>query len=272
MAEFRNIHTRIWADSWFCELCPDEKLLFIYLFSNPAASVCGMYELPNRTMSLDTGLALDRVSEILDTFSKAGKVHYEDGVIWVVNLKKYNSSGDSIKVLARARKDLEILADSNLKRMYFEYENHTLSRNQDTLSEKVSRDESRRDESETETRRDETTPLADDYHSEEPDEFERIRRLLVTVTGVIGSGRGDIQAIDEIIKIGAIDADILAATQWAHDQGKTIRYFSSLVGPIATAKAKRIQGGNGKPGGRVVPGRTKELIANAEGNLEEFPA
>ncbi len=44
MADFRNIHTHIWKDAWFCELQPDEKLLFIYLFSNERASVCGMYE------------------------------------------------------------------------------------------------------------------------------------------------------------------------------------------------------------------------------------
>lgn len=122
MAEFRNIHTRIWKDTWFSELATDEKLLFIYLFSNERASVCGMYELPQKYIIFETGITADRVSEILNRFSADGKVFYENGIVWVVNLKRYNDSGDSVKVRVRAMKDLDVIPDCPLKRKYYEHE------------------------------------------------------------------------------------------------------------------------------------------------------
>jgi hypothetical protein len=56
MSGYRQFHTHIWSDSWFAELKPDMKLLFIYLFSNERAAICGFYELPVRTISFETGL------------------------------------------------------------------------------------------------------------------------------------------------------------------------------------------------------------------------
>lgn len=121
MAEFRNIHTRIWKDAWFSELDTDAKLLFIYLFSNERASVCGMYELPIKYIVFETGIILDRVSAIMADFEKSKKAYYRNGIVWVVNLRRYNDSGDSIKVRVRADKDLEAIPDCDLKRMYFDY-------------------------------------------------------------------------------------------------------------------------------------------------------
>lgn len=121
MADFRTIYTRIWTDAWFSELEPDAKLMFIYLFSNPNASICGMYEMPRRNISIDTGIALERVDELLAYFAAAGKVYFENGIIWVVNLKKYNDAGDGVKVAVRIAKDISAISDCRIKRMYFEY-------------------------------------------------------------------------------------------------------------------------------------------------------
>jgi len=51
MADYRQIHTRIWKDSWFIELEPCDKLLFIYLFSNERASVSGIYDISIKVMA-----------------------------------------------------------------------------------------------------------------------------------------------------------------------------------------------------------------------------
>jgi hypothetical protein len=267
MAEFRNIHTRIWADAWFSGLSPEEKLLFVYLFSNPSASVCGMYELPLRTMALDTGIPADRVSAILDTFAGAGKVFYEDGIVWVVNLRKYNSSGDSVKVLERIRKDLEVFGETNLKRRYLAHYGYTLSAKLDTLSKKVERDETRRDETrQDETRRD-GDPLA---VSPSEDEFDQMRRLLETLTGVLPSGPEAVQAIQKLTEEKVTETDIRAGLDWLKSQGKVVRYYGSLVGPVLTAKAKRIQGGNGHKSVKE-NGRRTEIYIDADGNPMEIP-
>jgi DnaD/phage-associated family protein len=118
MADFRNIYTRTWNDKWFVTLDIDEKLLFIYLFSNERASVCGMYELPLRTIVFETGINADRVLQILDRLQKDKKVYYSEEVIWIVNFQKYNNSGNSIKVITRAKKDVEMTPDGEIKKLY----------------------------------------------------------------------------------------------------------------------------------------------------------
>ena len=51
MANYRQIHTQIWRDNWFLDLEPDEKLLFIYLFSNDSTNLAGLYEIHQRVIN-----------------------------------------------------------------------------------------------------------------------------------------------------------------------------------------------------------------------------
>lgn len=128
MTGYRQLHTRIWADSWFIELTPDQKLLFIYLFSNQRTSVCGLYELPIRVISFETGLEIEVVKKCFNIFSFAGKVNYDDvaGVVWVVNMLKYQGSS-SPKLLARIEEDIKAVPDCELKKRFLErYPNNTV--------------------------------------------------------------------------------------------------------------------------------------------------
>lgn len=122
MAEFRYIHTRIWKDNWFCDLEQDAKLLFIYLFSNERASVSGIYEIPLKYLVFESGLERDRVIELLKQFRADKKVYYdfETGVVWVVNLRKYNET-TSEKVQTRLSKDIASIPDSDVLRIYCQH-------------------------------------------------------------------------------------------------------------------------------------------------------
>lgn len=120
MADFRQIHTRIWEDAWFSDLSPNGKLLFIYLFSNSQTSICGIYELTIKTMSYHTGLSRETINQLLAEFEKSEKVYYRDGFIWVKNLRKYNET-DSGKVFGKIVKDLRGIPAGELKQMYCEY-------------------------------------------------------------------------------------------------------------------------------------------------------
>ena len=120
MAEYRKIHTRIWEDPWFFDLAPDEKLLFVYLFSNAATSVSGIYERHARYMAFEVGIPLERVMEILAKFERDGKVEYEDGIVWVKNMRKYQDSR-SEKIQTAIKKDLDNIPDSPIKRRYMKH-------------------------------------------------------------------------------------------------------------------------------------------------------
>lgn len=114
MAGYRQIHPKIWKDEWFIELDPEEKLFFIYLFSNDETTFTGLYKLPIRVMINETGMPKERIIEMLDKFEKEKKVFYRDGVVWVVNMRKHHPS-DSPKVNARIKYDMLSIPDCELK-------------------------------------------------------------------------------------------------------------------------------------------------------------
>lgn len=127
MAGYRQLHTRMWSsDQWFADLTPERKLLFIYLFSNERASVIGLYELPIRVMSFETGLERDVILQALKAFTLAGKVYYDTvtGVVWVRNMFKYQGS-TSPKLRERIKADLKAVPVCDL-RARWENENTVL--------------------------------------------------------------------------------------------------------------------------------------------------
>jgi DnaD/phage-associated family protein len=116
MAEFRQLHTSAWTDRWFLALPSDEKLLFIYLFTNARASVSGLYELPLAVISFETRLAVDVIENSLKRFVTEEKIRYDfnEEVIFVINMFKYQGSS-SPKLLRRIKKDIDSVPECELK-------------------------------------------------------------------------------------------------------------------------------------------------------------
>lgn len=119
MADFRQVYTKIWSDTWFTKLLPDEKLLFVYLFTNSRASVAGIYELPELFIQFETGLTAEQVGDALKKFQASGKVKYDPqtSVIWVLNMRKYQDS-KSPKIASRIAKDFEAIPECSIKKQY----------------------------------------------------------------------------------------------------------------------------------------------------------
>ena len=120
MAYFRQIHVSTWKDPWFFDLEPDEKLLFIYLFSNENTSISGIYEIPFRVICFETDLDTKFVKLTLEKFEQAKIVYFENGVIWIKNLRKYNAS-TSIKVIKGIENDLARIPECPIKQLYISY-------------------------------------------------------------------------------------------------------------------------------------------------------
>jgi hypothetical protein len=122
MADFRTVHCEMWrADEWYQRLPTDARLLWIYLFTNPSASVAGIYRLPLRTMAFEVGLPEDRVAELLDMFAQDGKAYFENGVVWVRKMRERQLPGKiSPQLAAHIQKEIDRIPVSILKNRYLE--------------------------------------------------------------------------------------------------------------------------------------------------------
>jgi hypothetical protein len=173
MANYRQIHTQIWRDNWFLDLEPDEKLLFIYLFSNDNSNLAGIYELHERIIQLETGLDRKRIHEIISKLEGDGKVFYRDGVVWIVNMQKYHSNAGE-KVRRNIELIIEGIPDCEVKQKYCIYNGitteNTLSENKNTLSYSKSKsklnsksktEEEEKEEAQPETPEGGTVPYSD---------------------------------------------------------------------------------------------------------------
>jgi DnaD/phage-associated family protein len=124
MAEYRQIHTHTWKDTWFLGLTPKEKLMFIYLFSNERVSLSGIYEVPLPVICFETGLAEDEVTNTLEKFQKDGKVYYDraESGIWIVNLPRYQGT-TSYKLAPKIKADIDRVPECEVKTRFL----HTVS-------------------------------------------------------------------------------------------------------------------------------------------------
>ena len=85
VAKQRIVNTKFWDDSYIARLNPTEKLLFLYLITNPLTNIAGVYELPLRRVAFDTGITLEEVETILKRFEQDGKLVVADGWIGIAN-------------------------------------------------------------------------------------------------------------------------------------------------------------------------------------------
>ena len=97
MAKSRIINTRFWIDDYISGLDPIEKLLFLYFLTNPATEICGVYEIPLKTIATDTGIDKEMVEKVIKRFSKDNKILYSKGWVAIVNFVKHQSSNPSIR-------------------------------------------------------------------------------------------------------------------------------------------------------------------------------
>lgn len=118
-------------DEWFQSLDTDARLLFIYLFTNPSASVSGIYRLPLRTIEFESGIPAERVKEMLAKFSAENKAHYADGVVWVVRMRENQLPGTiSPQVKTRLDKDVASIPPCSIKTAYLRHYGYPITSNE----------------------------------------------------------------------------------------------------------------------------------------------
>lgn len=97
MAKLRSVNTHFWSDNYVAELDPIEKLLFLYLITNPLTTLAGCYEISERRIAFDTGIDKDMVIKILGRFQDSGKLVYRDGWVLLTNFLSNQSLNDNMR-------------------------------------------------------------------------------------------------------------------------------------------------------------------------------
>lgn len=99
----RYFNTKFWRDSYIDSLDPSEKLLYIHTFTNPEASICGIYEMPKRLMASDTGFNVDMLDKLFTRLEKDKKAIYHEGWVCTFNTIKHQNinNGNTRKGIER---------------------------------------------------------------------------------------------------------------------------------------------------------------------------
>jgi hypothetical protein len=100
MAKQRIINTKFWSDDYITNLDPLERYLFLFFLTNEHTNICGIYELPLRTMAFETGLDKEMLLKMLDRFARDEKIFYFNNCwIFVKNFMKHQSTkSQTVKV------------------------------------------------------------------------------------------------------------------------------------------------------------------------------
>jgi hypothetical protein len=91
------VDTKFWDDSYIAELSPLEKLLFLYLLTNPLTNISGVYELPLKRVAFDTRIPQREVEGAFRKFEKDGKLLIFKGWVGVANFLKHQNLNPNMK-------------------------------------------------------------------------------------------------------------------------------------------------------------------------------
>ena len=96
MSKNRFINTKFWSDNFIIELNPLDRYLFLYFLTNEHTNIAGIYELPLRTISFETGIEKDMLEKMIKRLN--GKIFYIDGWVYIKNFEKHNYARGHSKV------------------------------------------------------------------------------------------------------------------------------------------------------------------------------
>jgi len=96
--KLRSVNTKFWDDPFIEDLSPSEKLLFLYLLTNPLANLLGIYEITIKRICYDTALQKETVTNALKRFGMVKKAFYCDNFIILPNWLKNQNLNKNMKI------------------------------------------------------------------------------------------------------------------------------------------------------------------------------
>lgn len=103
------IRDSFWTDSYIERLTPDEKLLFLYLLTNPLCNVGGIYEIRTKRIGFETGYDIEVVENILKRFERDKKIlRHNDWIVMVNHIKNQSMNPSIIQGCQRIFEELPL--------------------------------------------------------------------------------------------------------------------------------------------------------------------
>ena len=98
MSKQRMVKDSFWTDPYIEDLDPIEKLMFLYLLTNPLCNILGIYEIRIKRIAYETGIDKDMIDKIFDRFIKDDKLIRVDDWIIITNFAKNQSINPSVQI------------------------------------------------------------------------------------------------------------------------------------------------------------------------------
>lgn len=93
MAIYRTIQMSFWTDSKIADtFSPDEKLMYLYLLTNPHTNLCGCYEISSSQIAFEIGYKRDQIEKLIKSLQDKRVIVYstDSRELLLVNWHKYN--------------------------------------------------------------------------------------------------------------------------------------------------------------------------------------
>jgi len=121
VADYWNIHTKIWKDPKVQTISPEAKLVFIYLLTNENRTLSGIYPITIKTIAMETDYTKEQVEAALSELESREMVFYDNKnfVVWVVNALRYVIL--NAKTKANVAKNLYAVRKSTLVKRFLDY-------------------------------------------------------------------------------------------------------------------------------------------------------
>lgn len=114
----RIVDTRFWEDSQVLDnYSVEDKYFLLYLMTNPRSSQVGIYALPKKVISFDTGYTVEVINVLIDRFSNTYKnilYSYDTQEIALLNSLKYSIVKGGKPVSDLLIKELSRINDTGL--------------------------------------------------------------------------------------------------------------------------------------------------------------
>lgn len=97
MSKQRVIKDEMWDDEWFYDLEPLDKLVWVFLLTNPRSNIAGVYKLNYSWASATLKLEVLVLKEIIKRFEDQKKVVVKDSWVIIWNFHKHQSTNPKVE-------------------------------------------------------------------------------------------------------------------------------------------------------------------------------